>query len=389
MSEAWPRTIVHADMDAFYAAIEQLDRPELRGRPILVGHPGKRGVVTTASYEARPFGVGSAMPMALARRRCPQAVVVAPRFSRYAQVSSQVMEVFRSFSPEVEPLSLDEAFMDLTGAHGLFGDAQQIGSDLKRKVHAATGLRVSVGIAATKYVAKVASDVNKPDGLTVVPPSQTRPFLDPLPVSRLWGVGKKMLPRIHALGLRTIADVADADRAYLARELGALGVHIHALAHGRDPRPVVSERGHKSIGHEETLEQDVQGAEATKPLLLRAADRIAARLREQGVLARGVRVKLKTASFRLMTRQRSTGRATDSAGPLYRAALSLLPEFEWDEPMRLVGMAAFQLVSGSKPEQLDLFARNDGQRRQRLDRALDELRGRFGHGVIRPAGEDR
>jgi len=209
---AWPRIVAHADMDAFYAAVEQLDDPRLRGRPLLVGPPGARGVVLTASYEARPHGVGSAMPMVTARRLCPNAVVVPPRFERYQEVSAAIMRVFADFSPEVEPLSLDEAFLDMTGSEGLFGDPETMGRRLKAAVRDATGgLTVTVGLSAIKYVAKVASGYKKPDGLTVVPPESAKAWLAPMPVSRLWGAGQKTEPRLHALGLRTIGDVADAD----------------------------------------------------------------------------------------------------------------------------------------------------------------------------------
>ena len=383
----WPRVIVHADMDAFYAAIEQLDRPELRGKPILVGFPGRRGVVSTASYEARPFGVGSAMPMVTARRLCPQAIVVPPRFDRYVEVSSTIMGVFARFSPRVEPLSLDEAFLDMTGAEGLFGPPAEMGESLRRAVKEATGLTVSVGVSCTKYVAKVASDFHKPDGLTVVPPDQVLAFLHPLPVRRLWGVGPRGAEAFERLGLRTIGEVAAASPALLASELGSLGPHVWALAHGDDPREVETEREAKSIGHEETLEWDIEGVEAVRPLLLRAADRVAERLRANGLGADGVRVKLKTASFKLMTRQRRLDDRTSSAGPLYEAALSLLDEFPWDEPLRLVGLAAYDLSPGGLPAQGDLFRQAERRRNAELDRALDSVRAKFGDDAVKRASE--
>jgi DNA polymerase IV len=253
MPDRWPRTILHADMDAFYAAVEQHDRPELRGRPILVGHPGPRSVVTTASYEARPFGVGSAMPMAEARRRCPQAIVVPPRFTRYEAVSRQVRAVFDAFSPVVEPLSLDEAFLDLTGSEGLLGPPGKIAGDLKAAVREATGLTVSVGAAPSKYVAKVASDVGKPDGLVVVAPSEVRAFLAPLPIRRLWGAGPKTAVRLEAMGLATLGEVASCEPGRLEAALGSLGPHLWRLARGEDERPVIAEREASSIGYERTL----------------------------------------------------------------------------------------------------------------------------------------
>ncbi len=384
---SWPRIIVHADMDAFFAAVEQLDNPELRGKPILIGHPGRRSVVATASYEARPFGVGSAMPMAKARRLCPQAIVVPPRFSRYSEVSRQVMEVFGTFSPVVEALSVDEAFLDMTGAEGLFGPPVEMGRRIKEKVREATGgLTVSVGVAPTKYVAKVASDVKKPDGLCVVPPEEVLRFLAPLPVRRLWGVGPKTEPALHRLGLRTIGDVARADPALLVSELGSLGEHIAALARGDDPRPVEPDREAKSLSHEETLEYDIPGPQAARPHLLRAADIVAAGLRAEGLVAGGVRVKLKTASFRLMTRQKRLEEPTSSAGPLYEAGLALLDTFDWDEPLRLVGLGAIRLAQ-ARPQQGELFVPERDKKRDRLDRTLDAVRGKFGDGALKRASD--
>ena len=230
----WPRIVVHADMDAFYAAVEQLDDPALRGRPVLVGPRSARGVVLTASYEARRYGVASAMPVAQALRRCPEAIIVGPRLGRYEEVSAQVMDTLADFSPRVEPLSMDEAFVDMTGAEGLFGSPRQMGFKIKQAVREATRLNISVGVASTKYVAKVASAHDKPDGLTVVPADRAKAWLAPLPVDRLWGAGKKTVPRLHALGLTTIGDVATANASVL-RRLGNLGMHFQDLANARGP----------------------------------------------------------------------------------------------------------------------------------------------------------
>ena len=302
-SRCWERVILHADMDAFYAAIEQLDRPELRGRPVLVGAPSGRGVVATASYEARPYGVGSAMPMARARRLCPEAVVVRPRFARYAELSERVMAVFARFSPLVEPLSLDEAFIDLSGTGRALGHPEAVGRQLKQAVWEATGLTVSVGIAPCKFVAKLASDADKPDGLTSVPPRAVAGFLAPLGIERMWGVGERTLPRLQALGLHTLGDVARAKPESLKQALGRLGEDIWHLARGDDPRVVVPHRDPKSIGSEATLEDDIAGRDAVFKHLLPAADTVGRRLRESGRVARGVRVKIKRSDFRLLTRQ--------------------------------------------------------------------------------------
>ena len=391
---AWDRIIVHADMDAFYAAVEQLDNEELRGKPILVGHPGGRGVVTTASYEARPFGVGSAMPMAKARRLCPQAIIVAPRFERYTQVSQTIMEVFADFSPDVEAISLDEAFMDLSGAQHIFGGPADIGRKIKAAVFEATGgLHVSVGISGTKYVAKVASDFKKPDGLTVVPQEHAVEFLRPMPVRRLWGSGPKTSARLNELGYHTIGDIQEADPLLLERTLGVRGRHFYELSWARDKRHVEGRRSMKSIGHERTLEEDVRDPEVIKQHLRRAADAIAKRLRKKGRRARGVRVKLKTSSFCLRTRQLTLPESTDLASKIYAAGVALLDHFEHSEPYRLIGMATYDFTK-EEVKQLDLFAtaaprpgdqarppqRSEEQDKHRrdLEAAVDALHERFG-----------
>lgn len=383
----WERIILHADMDAFYAAVEQLDNPALRGKPILVGHDGGRGVVSTASYEARPYGVGSAMPMSKAKRLCPQAIIVPPRFDRYNEISDQVMEIFGNFSPRVEALSLDEAFLDMTGAERLFGPPERMARALKDKVFERTKLRVSVGAAPTKYVAKVASDFGKPDGLLVVPPDEVLRFLHPLPVKRLWGVGPKTQERLTALGLNTIADVARMPRDVLVRSLGSLGEHISALAAGIDPRGVESERESKSVGAEHTLSDDICGRKEIEPHLLSAADRVAHRLRKSGIKARGLRVKLKSFDFRLSTRQVMLDRPTDSADAFYAAARAILDEFDLDVPVRLVGLAGFDLVSAEAPEQQELFGGAERAKRAKLDRTLDAVWEKFGAGALK-RGDD-
>jgi DNA polymerase-4 len=384
----WPRIILHADMDAFYAAVEQLDNPELRGKPVLVGGTGNRSVVSTASYEARPFGVGSAMPMVQARRRCPQAIVVPPNFPRYKEVSGQIMEVFRNMSPLVEPLSLDEAFVDMTGAQNLFGEPIDMARHLKQRVvEASGGLTISVGVATTKFVAKVASDFQKPDGLTIVCPGEVHDFLWPMDVSRLWGVGPRTLEKLRTLGFRTIGDIAGAKEAFLTRRLGTLGTHIFNLAQGEDSRMVESEREAKSIGAEYTLEQDIVGAEKIRKHLKRSATRVAKSLRRKGLVAKGVRVKLKTKDFRLLTKQTPITPPTDSAKTLLTTATALLQQFDLTEPMRLVGLAAFNLAADEDPAQGTLFVDEKNERQRRLEKTLDDLQNRFGNKVVK-TGED-
>jgi len=373
-------------MDAFYAAVEQLDDPALRGRPLLVGGASPRGVVLTASYEARPFGVGSAMPMVKARRLCPDALIVPPRFERYQEISAAIMRAFGEFSPEVEPLSLDEAFIDMTGAERLFGDPRSVGRRLKEAVRAATGgLSASVGISATKYVAKVASAYEKPDGLTVVPPETAKAWLAPMPVSRLWGAGEKTEPRLHALGLRTIGDVAAADPRLLADKLGKLGLHFYTLSQAQDPRRVDGHRTSKSIGSENTLARDVRDKNEIKLHLRRSADKIARRLRAKGLVASGVAVKLKSADFKSLARQQLLPEPTDVAEQLYGVGVDLLDAFQHPGPFRLVGMSAYDLTPVGGIAQSALFD-NFGRRRQ-LEVALDTLAERFG-GKIVQRGEE-
>lgn len=368
-------------MDAFYAAVEQLDDPTLRGRPLLVGSQSARGVVLTASYEARPYGVGSAMPMAQARRLCPNAVIVPPRFDRYQQVSATIMKAFSDFSPEVEALSLDEAFLDMTGCERLFGDPQSIGHRLKAAVREATnGLTASVGLSATKYVAKVASASRKPDGLTVVPPEQAKAWLAPLSVSWLWGAGPKTQARLHQLGLNTIGDVARADVRLLSSKLGSAGLHFHTLAQAEDARPVIGRRTSKSIGSEHTLEEDVREKADIKFHLRRSADTIGRRLRKKHYVAFGVGVKLKTADFQIITRQHRLSEPTDVADKLYSVGVGLLDHIEHRGPFRLVGLVAYELVDAGTLMQLDLFSAS--ARRRQLEVAIDGLVERFGNNVL-------
>jgi DNA polymerase-4 len=368
-------------MDAFYAAIEQRDDPSLRGRPLLVGPPSARGVVLTASYEARPYGVGSAMPMATARRMCPSAVIVPPRFDRYQEVSATIMKVFSDFSPDVEALSLDEAFLDMTGSEQLFGDPESIGRRLKSAIREATGgLTASVGLSATKYVAKVASACQKPDGLTVVPPQDAKAWLAPLPVSWLWGAGPKTKVRLHQLGMHTIADVAEADVQFLTAKLGSAGLHFHTLARAEDPRPVIGRRASKSIGSEHTLDEDVHEKADIRFHLRRSADTIGRRLRKKNYVAFGVGIKLKTTEFQILTRQHRLSEPTDVAQRLYSVGVDLLNHIHHHGPFRLIGLVAYDLVDIDDVVQLDLF--NTLARQRKLEVAIDDLAERFGTNVV-------
>ena len=324
--------------------------------------------------------------MVKARRLCPDAVVVPPRFERYREVSAAIMRVFSEFSPDVEALSLDEAFLDMTGAGEIFGDPAQIGWRIQDAVYEATnGLTASLGLSGTKYVAKVASAFDKPNGLTIVPPMNAKSWLAPLPVSRLWGAGKKTQARLTAMGLQTIGDVANADPAFLVERLGNAGYHFYALSHAEDPRKVARRHVPKSIGSEQTLMSDIPIGAALRRHLQRSADRIASRLKKKNLIARGVRVKLKTAQFQILTRQRSLDPATDVAEILLKSSIELLEAFDHAGLFRLVGMAAFDLLPGSASQQLDLFSSN--AKRRRLESAIDALNERYSSPVVRRGTE--
>lgn len=389
MSGPWPRVIAHADMDAFYAAVEQLDDPTLRGRPLLVGPNSSRGVVLTASYEARPFGVGSAMPMARARRLCPDALIVPPRFERYTQVSRIIMDLFGDFSPSVEALSLDEAFLDMTGSDKLFGAPEAIGRKLKTAIRDATGgLTASVGISGTKYVAKVASGHEKPDGLTIVPPDSARAWLAPQPVKNLWGAGPKTAARLEALGLSTIGDVAACDSRWLERSLGAMGRRFIALAHGEDFRAVAGARESRGLSSERTLSVDVSARREIEAYLRSAAETVAQRLRRRSLHARGVRVKLKRSDFRILTRQQTLKSPTDVAAELFSAAVPLLDEIVDEGPFRLVGLGGYDLTAQGAESQLALgLEPGRAGRARRLETTLDRVATRFGAGAVQRASD--
>lgn len=385
------RTILHVDLDAFFAAVEQRDDPRLRGKPVLVGGSSRRGVVAAASYEARAFGVRSAMPMARALRLCPQAIVVPHRMARYAETSRRFFAILDAFSPLVEPVSLDEAFLDVTGAERLLGDGAAIARAIKARVQGELALVASAGVATSKLVAKIASDIDKPDGLRVVPPGAEAEFLAPLPVARLWGVGAVMQEKLAALGLRTIGDLASYPESVLQARLGArAGAQLAALARGQDVREVEPGGLPVSIGHEETFEVDIGRKDDIAVLLLGQADRVAARLRGLGLRARVVQLKIKYADFRLVTRRRTLGDATVDGTLIGRTAVELLDELDIRAgrgkryAVRLCGVSATGLESREAPRQLTL-AEPGRHRGERLGDAIDRIHARFGAGVVRRA----
>ena len=382
-------TILHVDLDAFYAAVEQRDNPALRGKPVLVGGSAHRGVVAACSYESRVFGIHSAMPMAEALRRCPQAIVVRHRMERYAAASHEFFAILGDYSPEVEGLSLDEAFLDVTASERLLGDGPTIAREIKRRVRAQLALVASVGVAPIKLAAKIASDIDKPDGLRVVAPDQLLAFLHPLPVTRLWGVGKTTRAALATLGLQTIGDVARYPEQALIGRLGPVtGHHLATLARGEDHRPVVAEHDPVTVGHQETFDNDVDDKGELAVLLLEQADRVAARLRAAELRARAVVLIIKYDDFRQITRRTTLDAPTSDGGVLARTAIELLAKVAIEPRkggrVRLCGLAATQLEPRDAPRQLgfDEAARAKGER---LGDTIDKLAAKFGKGAIRRA----
>jgi len=376
--------ILHVDMDAFYASVEQLDDPSLEGQPVVVGGLGPRGVVATANYPARRFGVHSAMPMGRARRLCPQARFIRPRMERYREKSSEVFRILRNFTPLLEGLSLDEAFLDVTGSLKLFGGPEEIGVRVKREIQQLTGLTASVGMAHNKFLAKLASDAQKPDGLLWVRPDQVRAFLDPMPVSRLWGIGKQTAPRLRALGILTIGQLRRADDTALQPVLGNRVGHFQQLARGEDERPVETSRPDKSISHEVTFDSDIIDGSELLAELQRQAESVARRLRAQGLMARTVVVKIRDGSFRTVTRSRSLRACTNNTRTLYRMARALFENWRASHratPIRLLGVGAAGLEPANAGEQA-VGDRRDSRAERDIDRVFDEINRRYGDAGI-------
>ena len=382
------RTILHVDLDAFYAAVEQRDDPTLRGKPVLVGGSVRRGVVASCSYEARKFGIKSAMPMAEAMRRCPSAIIVRHRMDRYAEASAIFFDILRDYSPEVEGLSLDEAFLDVTASHRLLGDGPTIARAIKDRVRAELALVASVGVAPIKFAAKVASDIDKPDGLRVV--TDVLAFLHPLPMTRLWGVGEATRSVLASMGLTTIGDVARYPEAALVARLGAAtGLHLKALAAGEDSRPVVAEHDAVSVGHQETFDDDIDDKGELAVILLDQADRVAHRLREANLRARAVVLIVKYDDFRQITRRTTLDAPTSDGGVLARTAIELLSKVVIEPKrggrVRLCGISATSLEDRDAPRQLGLLDEAAREKTERLNDTVDKLSAKFGKTVIRRA----
>ena len=376
------RAILHVDMDAFYASVEQRDNPELRGKPLVVGGTTNRGVVAAASYEVREFGVRSAMPIAEAMRRCPQLIRVAPRMSHYKDVSTQIFDVFREYTPLVEGLSLDEAFLDVTASRALHGSGPHIARSIKQTIHERTQLMASVGVAENKLVAKIASDLDKPDGLAVVTADNCRKTLDPLPVSVIPGIGRQTLSRLHAINIKTIADLRLAPNHDLESIFGRFAQRTRERASGIDNRPVVSDREEKSLSAEETFDADLSDRQQMDRELLALSETTSRRLRKLQLQAGTIQVKIRQSDFQTFTRQRSLQPPTNNTEQIFSIARELLAawlESNPDARIRLLGVGSSKL---SGAEQRDLFDFESNSAPDGVDKALDEIQDRFGSASV-------
>jgi nucleotidyltransferase/DNA polymerase involved in DNA repair len=380
------RIILHVDMDAFYASVEQRDNPKLKGRPVIVGADPRggqgRGVVAACSYEARKFGVHSALPISRAWKLCPEGAYVRPRMERYVEVSHQVMEVLRQFTDLIEPLSIDEAFLDITGSIALFGSPEQIARSIKKRIRDNTDLCASVGVGPNKFIAKIASDLRKPDALVIVPAGEVEEFLRDLPISRLWGVGPKTEERLKSIRLRTIGDIRNMPRESLVRALGSLGDHLHQLARGKDDRPVIPNWEAKSVSNETTFDEDTADVDLLLETIRGLAARVGRRLRREDQRAARITLKLRYADFETHTKQTTLDRAVQTDEEIARSAITLFREFPLDRKIRLIGVGVSDITrDGKGPTQLDLFTARP--RNEVLDRTVDQIRERFGDDSVR------
>ncbi len=374
--------ILHVDMDAFYASVAELDNPEYKGKALVVG-AGTRGVVLSANYEARKFGIRAAMPVGRAKRMAPHAIFIAPEHHRYSEISERVMEIFQSYTPLVEPISLDEAFLDVTGSQKLFGSGREIATKIRAQVEKEEGITCSVGIAQSKFIAKLASQHCKPNGMLEIKPDRILEFLHPLPVRAIWGVGPKTAESLERLGLHTVADIAHTPRATLVRALGdATGESLYELAWGRDYRNVIPDEPEKSIGNEETFSEDLDNPEEILREFLRMTEKATARLRERSLFAKTISIKIKFADFSSLTRAKTVPIAIDNTHDTYEIVKSLYLALNNEGArIRLVGVSLSNLQEGA-PVQLELGARERGWRE--ADSAIDRAKARFGRGSVRP-----
>ncbi len=384
--------ILHIDMDAFFASVEQLDDPSLRGQCVIVGGQSQRGVVAAASYEARKYGIHSAMPIFQARQRCRNLIILPPRRKRYAELSRRIMAILANFSPLVEPVSIDEAFVDITGSQRLYGLPGQIARTIKERIRSETGLTCSVGAAPNKFLAKIASDMNKPDGLTLIAPEQVQDFVETLPIGKVPGVGQRAQQQLRELGIRTLGQVKACPMELLVRKMGKFGHRLTDLAHGRDDTPVTPQSETKSISTETTLSRDTHDRETLKRYLLSQSQTVARELRHKKFRGRTITLILKTSDFQRHCRSRTLSKPVQSAEKIYRTALELLQTFPLTQPVRLVGVGAGGLQPAEKTIQADLFpdARQIRDTKwEKVDQALDAVAERFGEAAVQRGNLDK
>ncbi len=379
------RAILHVDMDAFYASVEVKDNPSLQGKPVLVGGAAtQRGVVAACSYPARKYGIHSAMPMSRALRLCPHAIVLPVRLPRYVEVSRQIQTIFQNYTPEVEPLSLDEAFLDVTGSQALFGSAEQIGQTIKFEIKSQTGLTASVGVAPNKFLAKLASDLEKPDGFVIITEQTKQSILDPLPVTRIWGIGKVTAQRLNQIGIITVLQLRTAPRDKLVRILGNQTEEILQLARGIDHRPVVSQTEAKSLSAEETFANDIDDKETLKQILVHQVEEVSQRLRAEKLQCRTITLKFRYDDFRTITRSVTLNQSTHITDLLLQEALKIFNQWRQTSqgPLRLLGFGTSNLSSAGSGQQL-LFTDPEEEKQKKLDTAFDQIREKYGNDSIR------
>ena len=381
------RMILHIDMDAFYASVEQLDNPQLRGKCVIVGGSSNRGVVTAASYEARKFGVHSAMPVYQAKQKCPHGIFIPPRMKRYKDVSKKIMYLLTEFSPLVEPVSIDEAYMDITGCEKIHGSPVEIALAIKKKVKETVGLTCSIGVAPSKFLAKIASDLDKPDGLKIISPHEVMPFIQTLPIQKVPGVGKKMQGKLERIGIKTLGDIQKYPEETILKRLGKFGGRLLELSSGKDETPVVPESLHKSVSSERTLPEDTNDVNLLRMHLLSQAEEVAKELRRLDTKARTITLKLKHSDFKQITRSVTLPRPTQSSKNIYEEAVKLLQAYKLTRKIRLVGVGTSGFLSTAVPVQMDLFAdkKEKSASWEKVDRTVDTIAKRFGKGVIHRA----
>ncbi|MGD9054805.1 MAG: DNA polymerase IV [Desulfobacterales bacterium] len=376
--------ILHIDMDAFYASVEKLDDPRLKHKCVIVGGTSNRGVVSAACYEARRFGVHSAMPIYQAKQKCPHGVFVPPRMGRYKEVSKKVMALLKEFSPLVEPVSIDEAYMDITGCQRLFGEPQEIAREIKRRIYESVHLTCSIGVAPNKFLAKIASDLEKPDGLILIMPEQVPQFIESLPIKKVPGVGKKMVRQLEVLGIRTLGDVQRLPEQSLLKHLGKFGKRLRALSAGSDDSAVTPYAPHKSISSERTLAADTRDIKLLKRYLLSQSAEVARQLRQAGVRARTIVIKIKNADFKMVTRRTTIAVPTQSSETIYKHAAQLIDDFKITQKIRLIGVGTTGFSAVTASAQMGLFDQQEkpNDNWEKVDKALDSISQKFGKDVI-------